>query len=203
MSFQTKYLPGLTLLDHTKPRESDPNSVTSTIPTENQIKRSKNDPVQPVNTNDGYHLVSSSSSTQPKIKSVVHAPPHLIRYSHIITPQDPPGHCTQTTAPPAKKFPVKITIRQPQQYVPAPNDVEVQPEPNDTLDLELTTPPVLASTLEWTEVTRARPMVKSIQKYPQSSNDNDYHYDFNDDDDFIPILTIIYYAGCRETVKIN
>ena len=31
-------------------------------------------------------------------------------------------------------------------------------------------------------------MMKSIQEYPQSSNDNDYYYDCNDDDDgFIPI----------------
>ena len=36
-------------------------------------------------------------------------------------------------------------------------------------------------------------MMKSIQKYPQSSNDNDYHYDFNDDDEeFIPIPRDIF-----------
>ena len=152
MGFQTKYSPGSTLLDHTKPRESDSDSVTSTIPTKNQIKRPKTDPLRVVNTNDGYHLVSSSSSKKPKIHPVTHAPLHPIQYFTSITPQDPPGHYTQTTAPHAQKLPVKITIRQHQQYVPAPNDVpndvEVQLEPNDTLVSETSTPPVLESTLE-------------------------------------------------------
>ena len=173
MGFQTKYSLGPTLLDHTEPRESDSDSITSTIPTKNQIKRPKTDPVRPVNINDGYHLVPSSSNTQPKIHPVTHAPLHPIRYSTSITPQDPLGHYTQTTVPPAKNLPVKITIRQPHQYVPAPNDVpddvEVQLEPNDTLVSEPPTSLVLASTLEWSEVTSARPTEKSVEIYPNTS----------------------------------
>jgi len=56
MGFQTKYTPILTLPARSTPLESDSESVT-TIPTKNQIKRSKNAPVRPVNNNDGYHLV--------------------------------------------------------------------------------------------------------------------------------------------------
>jgi len=68
MGFQTAFVPGLTLPDRLTPSEPDFESVNSTIPTKNQLKRSKSHQVWPVNNkNDGYHLVSSSSTTQPKI----------------------------------------------------------------------------------------------------------------------------------------
>ena len=64
MGFQTAFAPGLTLPDQLIPSESDSESVNSTIPTKNQLKRSKNAEVRLVNNNDKYHLVSSSSNTQ-------------------------------------------------------------------------------------------------------------------------------------------
>ena len=66
MGFSTKYVPRPTLLEQTAPKDSNSDSVTSTIPTDSQIKRSTTDPVRPFSTNDGFHLVTSSK-TQPKI----------------------------------------------------------------------------------------------------------------------------------------
>ena len=188
MVFQTKYSPGLTLPDHTTPVESDSKSFTLTIPTKIQLKRSKNDPVRPVNNNDGYHVISSSNNTQPKISSNNPAPPHPSQYPHVVIPKDPPGLYNQEgTAPPALKFPVKITVYQLQQYATAPDDVgDVEPISNDTFDLAPTTPPVLASTLEWTKVMRERPMVESIPKYTRYSTNDEYVHD-DDDDELIPI----------------
>ena len=63
MGFQSTFAPSLTLPDRSTPLESDSESITSTIPTKNQLKRSKNAQVRLVNNNDEYHLVSSSSNT--------------------------------------------------------------------------------------------------------------------------------------------
>ena len=188
MVFQTKYSPGLTLPDHTTPVESDFESITSTIPTKIQLKRSKNDPVRPVNNNDGYYLVSSSK-TQPKIKPDTTAPPLPSRYPHVVIPKDPPGYYNQEgTAPSAFKLPVKIVVYQPQQPTNAPNDdakKEEVPIPTDTLAND----PDTTNTLEWTKVMRERPMVESIPKYTRYSNNNEYAHDNDDanDDELIPI----------------
>ena len=105
----------------------------------------------------------------------------------MVIPKDPPGRYNQEeTAPPALKFPTKITVYQPQQFATTPDDVEeVEPVPNDTFDVAPTTPPVLASTLEWTKAMRERSMVESIPKYTRYSNDEYVHDD--DDDELIPI----------------
>ena len=189
MGFPTNYLPGPTLLDHTEPRKSDSDSVTSTIPTDHQLKRPKIDPVRPIITNDGYHLVSSSK-TQPKITPNTHAPPHLIWYPYTVIPQDPPGYYNQKTTPPAKNLSVKTAIRQLNQIVPPPkatDDVEAHSAPKDTLDSEPPTPPVFSSTLEWTEVTSARPTEKFVEKNTKYPDDNGCPYDDNYDDDFTPV----------------
>ena len=83
---------GMTLVGFTTPVESDSESVTSTISTKNQFKPSQIDQLRPINNNDGYHLVSSSSNTQPKITSVTTAPPHPPRYPSPVIHNTPPGH---------------------------------------------------------------------------------------------------------------
>ena len=80
MVFQAKYVPGLTLPDHTAPVESDFESVTSTIPTKNRNKPSKIDQVGPFTDNAGFHLVTHRGNTQPKLKSITTAPPRQLRY---------------------------------------------------------------------------------------------------------------------------
>ena len=71
----------------------------------------------------------------------------------MVIPKDPPGLYNQEgTISPALKFPVKITISQPQQYDTAADVEDAELIPNDMFDLAPTTPPVLASTLEWTKV---------------------------------------------------
>jgi len=102
MGFQSTFAPSLTLPDRSTPLESDSESVTSAILTKNQLKRSKNDQVRLVNNNDGYHLVSSSSNTQPKITSVTTASPHPTRYPQLVIPKDPPGHYNEENNPPPK-----------------------------------------------------------------------------------------------------
>ena len=57
--------------------------------------------------------------------------------------------------------------------------------PTSTCASELTTPPVLVSTQEWTKVAR-RPTEESIQ-IEHDYDDNEWPYDFNDDDGFTPI----------------
>ena len=56
MVFQTKYTPSIIVPDQSTTLESDSEPVPSTIPTKNQLKRSKNDQVQLVNNNNEYHL---------------------------------------------------------------------------------------------------------------------------------------------------
>ena len=85
----------MTLADLTTPVESDYKSVTSTIPTKNQLKPSKIDQVRLFQDNTGFHLVSSSNNTQPKISSNTHAPTHPSQYPHLVIPRDLPGQYYQ------------------------------------------------------------------------------------------------------------
>ena len=87
MVFQQKISLGLIFPDHTNPVESDSELVTSTIPTKNQTKPSKIDQLGPFVDNSGFHLVTNSGNTQPKIRRSTHAPPHPIQY-----PQDAIGN---------------------------------------------------------------------------------------------------------------
>ena len=81
MSFQTKTTPALVLLEQPTTLESDFESIASTIPTKIQIKLSNIDLVGPFTDNAGFHLVTISGSTHPKIKSDTTAPPHPLRYT--------------------------------------------------------------------------------------------------------------------------
>ena len=111
MGFPTKYLPRPTLLAQTEPQDSDSDSVTSTIPTDSQPKRSTTDSVRPLITNDGFHLVTSSK-TQPKIDiTITHAPPHPPRYPYPGC--NPPGHYIEEENDPPLKPPVRISVQQP------------------------------------------------------------------------------------------
>ena len=75
MDFQTKTSPGLALLEQPTTLESDFESIASTITTKNRNKPSKIDRVGPFTDNAGFHLVTHSGNTQPKIKSNTTAPP--------------------------------------------------------------------------------------------------------------------------------
>ena len=80
MGFQTKTPPGLALLVQPTTIESDSEFIASTIPTQNRNKPSKIDHVGPFTDNAGFHLVTHSGNTQPKIKSNTTAPPRPLRY---------------------------------------------------------------------------------------------------------------------------
>jgi len=134
MGFQSTFAPSLTLPDRSTPLESDSESVTSAILTKNQLKRSKNDQVRLINNNNGYHLVSSSSSTQPKMTSVITAPPHLPRYCHLIISIDPPGRYNKEENNPPPKPPVRISTKHPQ-------SMPSTPKKNDDVEKEVSTPP--------------------------------------------------------------
>ena len=141
MVFQPKYSLGLIFPDHTTPVESDSESITSTIPTKRQTKPSKIDQVGQVINNAGFHLVTNSGHTQPKIKTKSPAPPRPIHYPYTVIGQDPPGQYQEGTAPPALK-PVSNTVYKPQRYV-TPSDAdddEIGPEgmlPNTTANKTL------------------------------------------------------------------
>ena len=104
--------------------------------------------------------------------------------------QNPPGHCNEEENNPSLKPPVRISVQQPNQYVPPLNEAPVAgavyPEPNDTRDSVPPTPPALASSLEWTKVTSARPTENSAE-YHDYAEDNGCPYDDNYDEDFIPV----------------
>jgi len=121
MGFQSTFAPSLTLPDRSTPLESDSESVTSAILTKNQLKRSKNDQVRLVNNNNGYHLVSSRN-TQPKLTSVITAPPHPPQYPHLVIPADPLGHYNEEENNPPPKSPVKISVKHPQSMTSANDD---------------------------------------------------------------------------------
>ena len=123
MGFQTNIPQGLTLADLTTPVESDSESVISTIPTKSQLKPSKIDVVRPFQDNTGFHLVSSSNNTQPKISFNTHAPPHPSRYSHVVIPRDPLGQYYQEghNQPAIKIQETNNTVNKPVQ-IPNEND---------------------------------------------------------------------------------
>ena len=115
MVFQPKISLELIFPDHTNLVESDSESVTSTIPTKNQNKPSKIDQLGPFIDNTGFHLVTNSGNTQPKIKISTPTPPNPIQYPQEVIRNDPPGKYQEGTHPTALK-PVTTTVNKPQRY---------------------------------------------------------------------------------------
>ena len=111
MVFQPKITLGLIFLDHMNPVESDSESVTSTIPIKNRTKPSKIDRLGPFVDNAGFHLVTNSSTTQPKINQVIHAPPHPIRYPLDAIGLKQVDRSHARTHPTKKPSPTNITGR--------------------------------------------------------------------------------------------
>ena len=167
MVFQSKYSPGLTLLDHTAPVESDSESVTSTIPTKNRNKPSKIDRVGPFTNNAGFHLVTHSGNTQPKIKSITTAPPHPLQY-----PQEQYEYLSK--APKTKKKLIQTVLNFPVKKVPekqsqesnnvSDDDDEVVPIPPGIFDTNPTTETVLETSAA--DV----PIIKSDQEINSNIN---------------------------------
>ena len=169
-----KYLPRPTLLNQTEPKDSDSDSVTSTILTDSQIKRSKTDPVRPFITNDGFHLVTSSK-TQPKIATTTLAPPHPPRYPYPVICKNLPGHYNEEENDPSPKPPVRSSGHQHKRYDIPQNEALAagadHQKSNDTRELVPPTPAAQASSLR-TKVTSISPTENS-NKYQEEDYDED------------------------------